>query len=390
MKHGELLMIDLPNILQLQLAPGVIDLAWGHPDMTLLPVHAIRQASDRALNKYAGAMLTYGIDRGVKPLRDAVQRWLAMHEGTAPNDNELMISAGNSHALALVGAMYAQPGDIVFVENPTYHLALRILRDMPIDIRPISCDEEGMIIDELAAQVAACHAANQRIAFIYMIPTCQNPTGVTLSAERREALKQLVESHALLVVEDDVYRELWYNTPPLPSLWQTIARGHVIRLGSFAKSLAPGLRIGYITASAPIIDRLSGCGLLDSGGGMAHYPGLMVAELMESGDYAAIVSGYRTAYARRRDALHHALLPLQQYGYQWQLPTGGYFLWMRLPQGTTATDALVKIRAVQVDALPGTLFSQLPLEYQAVRFAFSLFDEAQLTDAGQRIVRSLT
>lgn len=382
-------MIDLPNILQLQLATGVIDLAWGHPDMRLLPVEPIRRASDRALSKYAGAMLTYGIDRGVKPLRDAVQQWLATHEGIAPSDNELMISAGNSHALALVGAMYAQPGDVVFVENPTYHLALRILRDMPIQIRPIPCDEEGMLVDELVAQVAMCRTLNQRIAFIYMIPTCQNPTGVTLSADRRVALKQLVESQDLLVVEDDVYRELWYNAPPLLPLWQTIARGHVIRLGSFAKSLAPGLRIGYITASAPIIDRLSGCGLLDSGGGMAHYPGLMVAELIDSGDYAAIVASYRTAYAQRRDALHNALLPLQQQGYQWQLPTGGYFLWMRLPEGVGAVDALTKIRAEQVDALPGTLFTQLPLSYQAIRFAFSLFDEQHLADAGHRVSRSL-
>jgi len=383
-------MIDLPTILQLQLQPGVLDLAWGHPDMTLLPVDAVRRASDRALTKYAGAMLTYGIDRGVKPLRDAVQQWLSEHEGIAPQDNELMISAGNSHALALVGAMYAQPGDVVFVENPTYHLALRILRDMPIQLRPIPCDDQGMLIDELADQVASCRTQNQRIAFIYLIPTCQNPTGVTLSAERRTALKQLVESQGLLVVEDDVYRELWYNTPPLPPLWQSIARGHVIRLGSFAKSLAPGLRIGYITASAPIVDRLSGCGLLDSGGGMAHYPGLMVAELIACGDYAAIVAGYRRAYARRRDALHQALMPLHQHGYHWNLPTGGYFLWMKLPDGMQSSDALSKIRAQHVDALPGTLFSQLPLSYQAVRFAFSLFDEAQLTDAGQRVVRVLS
>lgn len=390
MKYGDSSMIDLPNILQLQLQPGVLDLAWGHPDMKLLPVELVRRASDNALNKYAGAMLTYGIDRGVKPLRDAVQQWLAIHEGTAPQDGELMISAGNSHALALVGAMYAQPGDVVFVENPTYHLALRILRDMPIQIRPIPCDEQGMLIDELATQVAVCRAQNQRIAFIYMIPTCQNPTGVTLSANRRLALKHLVETQGLLVVEDDVYRELWYNEPPMPPLWQTIARGHVVRLGSFAKSLAPGLRIGYITASASIIDRLSGCGLLDSGGGMAHYPGLLVAELIESGDYATVVSGYRAAYARRRDSLHQALMPLQQYGYQWHLPSGGYFLWMKLPLDIDATHVLVKIREQGVDALPGTLFSQLPLSYQAVRFAFSLFDEVQLTDAGQRVVRALT
>ncbi len=383
-------MIDLPNILQLQLQPGVIDLGWGHPDMQLLPVEAIRRASDRALSRYAGAMLTYGIDRGVMPLRHAVQEWLSTHEGVAPHDNEIMISAGNSHALALVGALYAQPGDVVFVENPTYHLALRILRDMPIQLRPVACDEQGLVVDDLAAQVAECRAQHQRIAFIYTIPTCQNPTGASLSQARRDALKTLVEVNDLLVVEDDVYRELYYADKPLPSLWQTFVRGSVIRLGSFAKSLAPGLRIGYITASASIIDRLSGCGLLDSGGGMAHYPGLMVAELIASGEYASIVADYRVRYAQRRDALHATLLPLQQHGYQWQLPSGGYFLWMKVPSDRTAADVLTHIRSTQVDALPSTLFSQLPLPYQAVRFAFSLFDEAHLTDAGQRIVRVLT
>lgn len=382
-------MIDLPNILQLQLPAGVIDLGWGHPDMTLLPVEEIRVATDRALSRYTGAMLTYGIDRGVIPLRNAVQQWIATHEGVAPADDEIMISAGNSHALALVGSLYAQPGDVVFVENPTYHLALRILRDMPIHIRPIPCDEQGLIVEELAAQVAACHTQGQRIAFIYTIPTCQNPTGVSMSVTRRRALKELVESAELLVVEDDVYRELWYDERPLSPLWQTIARGRVIRLGSFAKSLAPGLRIGYITASAPIINKLSGCGLLDSGGGMAHFPGLLVAELLESGAYATIVANYRARYAQRRDALHAALLPLLQHGYQWELPSGGYFLWMRLPPQIHATDVLTRIRTTQVDALPSTLFSQIPLSYDAVRFAFSLFDEETLRDAGQRIVRVL-
>jgi len=383
-------MIDYANILQLQLQPGVIDLAWGHPDMKVLPVDAIRQASDRALSRYAGAMLTYGIDRGVMPLRQAIQQWLLTQEGATPNDDELMISAGNSHSLALVGALYAQPGDVVFVENPTYHLALRILRDMPIDIRPIPCDREGIIVEELSAQVRACQSSNQRIAFIYTIPTCQNPTGVSMSLSRRIALKQLVESAHLLVVEDDVYRELWFNTPPLPSLWHSIARGHVIRLGSFAKSLAPGLRIGFIAASAPIINRLAGCGLLDSGGGMAHYPGLILAELIQSGEYASIVASYRAEYARRRDALHGALLPLQQHGYAWDEPSGGYFLWMRLPAHTNAADVLERIRATEVDALPGTLFSQLPLPYHAVRFAFSLFDANDLREAGRRVVGALT
>jgi DNA-binding transcriptional MocR family regulator len=381
--------MDLTRILQLQRAPGVLDLAWGHPDLDLLPVADVRQAMNTALDQALGVMLTYGIDRGIGPLRDAVAAHLGVIDGGAPADGELMISAGNSHALSHVAMLYAQPGSVIFVENPTYHLALRILRDLPITLHPIQSDADGLDVAELAEAVRAYQAKNQPIAFLYTIATFQNPTGTTLSAARRAALRALCGETGLLVVEDDVYRELWYDAPPLPSLWSTFPRGSVIRLGSFSKSLAPGLRIGYITAAAAQIDRLSGCGLLDSGGGMAHFPGFILAELFRTGTYQRIVETYRARYASRRDALVTALAPLRDHGYTWAQPSGGYFLWVRLPAAVTAQQALTAIRARRVDALPATLFSSKPLGYEAIRLAFSLYDEAALTQAGATIVAAL-
>ena len=382
--------MDVTRILQLQRVPGVIDLAWGHPDLDLLPVAYIRNATNLALDEAMGVMLTYGIDRGVGPLRDAIAGHIAATEGVAPSADEIMISAGNSQALSQVAMLYAAPGSVIFVENPTYHLALRILRDMPVVIHPIRCDEAGLDVDELVAAVAAYRANNTAIAFLYSIPTYQNPTGVTMSAERRVALRTVCADHGLMVVEDDVYRELWYDAPPLPSLWSTFPRGTVIRLGSFSKSLAPGLRIGYITADAAIIDRLAGCGLLDSGGGMAHFPAFILEALLRDGSYQRIVASYRERYGRRRDALVAALTPLRAHGYEWQTPAGGYFLWIRLPDGVTAATALTAIRAHKVDALPAALFSSKPLAYDAIRLAFSLYDEADLTRAGAAIVKALT
>lgn len=381
--------MDLSQILQLQLRPNIIDLGWGHPDLALLPHQIIQQATSSALQRWGGAMLTYGIDHGVAPLREQLCQWIGQSEGVTPDLSEIMLSAGNSQALAHICTMLTQPGDVIFVENPTYHLALRILRDAPVVIRGIPCDADGIRVDLLDVAYQSAIAAGERVAFLYTIPTFQNPTGVSLAPARRQALQELVLQRALTVVEDDVYRELWYDRPPLPSLWSQMPRGHVIRLGSFAKSLAPGLRLGYITADATTIRRLAGSGLFDSGGGIAHFQSLLVNEILANNQYADIVSSYRTMYRARAYALHHALLPLQQRGYQWRTPDGGYFLWMRLPEGASETTLLAMLESNGVSALPGQLFSQGPLGYAALRFSFSLYDAPTLTRAGEVIVRTL-
>jgi DNA-binding transcriptional MocR family regulator len=350
--------MDYSQILQLQLRPNIIDLGWGHPDMQLLPHAQIQSATNAALQRWGGVMLTYGIDHGVAPLRAQIADWIAQHEQVRPRLDEIMLSAGNSQASASICTMLTQPGDVILVENPSYHLALRILRDAPVVIRGIPCDHEGVDVDTLSAVLRECQQAGQRVAFFYTIPTFQNPTGTSLSPARRQQLAQVVANSGLRIVEDDVYRELWYEHVPAPSLWPACRSGSVIRLGSFAKSLAPGLRLGYISADAATIQRLAGSGLLDSGGGIAHFQSLIVSEIMSNGDFADIVSRYRQWYGSRCHALHTALLPLQAHGYQWYRPTGGYFLWMRLPDGSDEKVALARLEARGVSGLPCQLFSQ--------------------------------
>lgn len=381
--------MDYSQILQLQLRPNIIDLGWGHPDMQLLPHAQIQSATNAALQRWGGVMLTYGIDHGVAPLRAHIADWINQHERVRPQLSEIMLSAGNSQALAHICTMLTQPGDVILVENPSYHLALRILRDVPVVIRSIPCDHEGVDVDALSSVLVECQQAGQRVAFFYTIPVFQNPTSTSLSPVRRQQLAQVVADYHLRIVEDDVYRELWYEHAPAPSLWATLPRGAVIRLGSFAKSLAPGLRLGYITADAATIQRLAGSGLLDSGGGIAHFQSLIVSEIIANGDFGEIVSSYRQRYAARCHALHTALLPLQAHGFQWQRPTGGYFLWMRLPAGYDEQQSLARLEARGVSALPGQLFSQAGLGYAALRFSFSLYDEATLSHAGSLIVDTL-
>ncbi len=381
--------MDCSHILQLQLRPNIIDLGWGHPDMELLPHAQIQSATNVALQRWGGAMLTYGIDHGVAPLRLKIADWVAKYEHVRPQIDEIMLSAGNSQALAHICTMLTQPGDVILVENPSYHLALRILRDAPVIIRGIPCDHEGVDVDTLRAVLTEYQNTGQRVAFFYTIPTFQNPTGTSMSSARRHQLAQVVADCGLRIVEDDVYRELWYEQEPAPSLWASMPRGTVIRLGSFAKSLAPGLRLGFITADVTTIRRLAGSGLLDSGGGIAHFQSLIVSEIMESNEFASIVSVYRQRYGARGQALHTALLPLQSHGFQWYRPTGGYFLWMKLPTGSDEKQLLSRLESRGVSALPGQLFSQGSLGYAALRFSFSLYDEATLRNAGAIIVDTL-
>src|SRR5581483_337092 len=288
-------MLPLP-IIQLTRRPGIIDLGWGHPDAELLPAAEMREAANAALERWGADALGYGADRGAGPLIEWLCGRLAQIDARAPAYDEIVITGGVSHGLDQVCALYAQPGDIVLVESPTYHLAVRILRDHPLQLIPVPSDEHGLRLDALAAKLADLRGAGKRARMLYTIPTFHNPTGVCLPDDRRHALVELAIREGFLIVEDDVYRELAYDGPPPASLWSMAPAGTVVRLGSFAKSLAPGLRLGWLTASEALTRRTIGSGVIDSGGGLNHFTAMIVAQFGMSGAYAAQVERFKAAY----------------------------------------------------------------------------------------------
>src|SRR5262249_13034749 len=168
---------------------------------------------------------------------------------------------------------------------------------------------------------------------MYLVPTFNNPTGRSLAADRRRTLVELADSENFLIIEDDVYRELAYDGPAPASLWSLARPGAVARLGSFSKSLGPGLRLGWLTAGRELIDRLINGGLLDSGGGINHYTGLVVAALCASGDYDENLNNLRRSYCQRRDSLVAGLRQHLPADYQVRAPGGGFFVWVDLPSG---------------------------------------------------------
>jgi 2-aminoadipate transaminase len=377
-------MLDLPTI-QLIRRPGIIELGWGHPNAALLPVDGMRQAAAEALDRWGADALNYGADQGAGPLLAWLSDRIARTEGRAPAHDQIMITGGVSQALDQICTLCTQPGDIALVESPTYHLAIRILRDHPLELIAVPADEHGLRVDALAETLVKLRRAGRRARLLYCVPTFHNPTCTSLRAERRAALVELAANEQLLIVEDDVYRELSYDGPALPSLWSLAAPDTVVRLGSFAKSLAPGVRLGWLTAGPTIAGRLIGSGLLDSGGGVNHFTSLMVTAFCASGQYDQQIARLRAAYRARRDALLAGLATHLPPSCTWTKPGGGFFVWVRLPEGMDAAALLPHAESAGVAYLPGARFHTGGGGSNTLRLAFSLYDQDELVEATMRL-----
>jgi 2-aminoadipate transaminase len=376
----------MQRLTQYQATPGVLDLAWGHPDPTLLPVQELRDASHRAMERHGSDILEYGSTAGSPPLVDFICARLAKTDARAPRADEVVITSGASQGLDLVATLLLDPGDTVLLDVPTYHLAISILSDHPVRLEAVTSDADGIVIEELERTIARVRRDGGRPRLLYSIPTFHNPTGRNVSVERRKALVELAAEQELLVAEDDTYRELSYDGPPPPSLWALDRAGMVVRIGSFAKSVAPGLRLGYITSTAEIATRLATGGLLDSGGGMNHFAATVLSEYAANGDYARQVERFRTAYRGQRDRLLEGLAAHLPAAATWSRPDGGYFVWVALPTGVRA-DALLPLAAERgVAFLPGhRFFLDDGAAPDALRLAFSMYPADALEEASARL-----
>jgi DNA-binding transcriptional MocR family regulator len=269
----------------------------------------------------------------------------------------------------------ARPGDTVLVDSPTYHLALRVLADHGVRLVAAPLDE----IDARRLD---------RVAFVYLVPTFGNPTGTSLPPDRRRALVEVAARTGTPIVEDDTYRELSYAGPAPGSLW-SLDGDAVIRLGSFSKSVAPGLRLGWITAAAPFVRRLVDRGFVDSGGGVNHSVALTMAEFGTSGAYERHVEAVRDRYRRRRDALAGAVREHVP-GAEFTVPGGGWFLWVRLPSTVDTSALLDTAERAGVSYLPGARFYvDPPSTVDYLRLSFSMLGTPELVEGARRLGRAL-
>jgi DNA-binding transcriptional MocR family regulator len=368
--------------------PGIIEFTWGHPDLALFPAEDLARAATLALSRDDRAELCYGAVQGPGSLIRQLCAWLRQREGRAIPQERMFIAGGLSQGLDLLCTLYTRPGDAILVDSPTYHLALRVFRDHGLELIPVAGDADGLRPDALADALARLCREHRSARLLYLVPNFGNPTGATIPLARRQAIVALAQEASLTILEDDVYRHLWFDVPPPPPL-SDLAPDHVIRLGSFSKLLAPGLRVGWLHAPAEIVRRCADSGLLDSGGGVSHFAAHVVAAYMELGLFDAHVEMLRAAYRARRDLLCAALARHLPDGCQWQAPGGGFFVWVRLPEGMDAATLLPQAEAAGVSYVPGSRFCVCRSAdggcSSYIRLAFTLLSPEELEEGAKRL-----
>jgi len=375
-------MAEVP-IIQNNLPPGFIDLGLGNPNLDLLPLDLLRQSAETYFSKGDPRPLQYGVEQGDGFFRLALSDLLMKTYGAAVDPDLLFVTTGVSGTLNLLCSLFTRPGDVIFVEELTYFLALRIFEDHDLQIVPIPIDEDGLCVDALEEKLAESIPK-----FIYTIPTFQNPTGCTLPKDRREKLVQLANCFNFLVIADEVYHFLPYSQiPPLPLAIYTTEVEQIISLNSFTKILAPGLRLGWLHAHESVIKRIAGCGLLDSGGGLNPFLSALVRGSIESGGLQENISHLRAIYTHRLKVLDGAIrqyLPQAEY----TLPNGGFFIWMRLP-GIDVTKLRLKARDFEVDFRQGSLFSIYGKFSDYARLCLSYYEPDDLVEGVKRLQKAL-
>jgi 2-aminoadipate transaminase len=291
----------------------------------------------------------------------------------------VLITSGSQQGLDLVGKVLLDPGSAVAVESPTYLGALQAFAPYEPEFVALEGDDEGPLPASLAARRGA--------RFAYLLPNFQNPTGRCLGAGRREALAEAAQAAGLPVVEDNPYGELWYDAPPPPPLAARLGE-QAVCLGSFSKVLAPGLRLGYVLAPPALFGKL----LQAKQAADLHTPSFnqrIVHAVLASGMLPAHVAATRARYREHRDAMAAALAAHMPAGVRWQVPSGGMFFWLSLPEGLDAAALLPRAVDAGVAYVPGDSFFAHGGHANTLRLSFVTVPPAQIADGVAALARVL-
>jgi 2-aminoadipate transaminase len=352
---------------QIQVPDGFIDLGRGDPGLDLLPLDLLQQGAAERLSQNDTAFLQYGTEQGDEYFRTAFANFLSQKYAFPVDLRTLFVTSGISSGLDLICTLLTKPGDVIFVEEPSYFLALKIFADHGLQVVSIRTDESGLVVDSLADALKTSTPK-----FVYVIPTFQNPGGRTLTQERREQLVALAQKHNFLILADEVYQFLNYTQTPPNSFAAFIDSGQVISLGSFSKILAPGLRLGWLQTHESVMKRIATAGMLDSGGGMNPFTSAVVRSVIESGGLEKNIVALNQIYAKRVRAMDEAL---RKYFPQAEFspPHGGYFFWVKLTD-MDVQELRKKAQAYEVGLRQGALFSSQNGLKDYMRLSISYYD----------------
>ena len=353
------------EILKVTEKPGIISFAGGLPSPQTFPIDAMREASERVLRDDGKAALQYAASEGYAPLREWVAHDL-LKQGMKVSPDQVLITTGSQQGLDLVAKILIDAGSRILVETPTYLGALQAFTPMAPVAVSVNSDDHGVDAADLRAKVGT---GADKARFVYLLPNFQNPTGRTMTEERRAAVAQVAVESGLPIIEDNPYGDLWFDTPPAPSLSSRHPEGSVY-LGSFSKILAPGLRLGYLVAPPALYPKL----LQAKQAADLHTPSFnqrVVAEVLKDGFIERHVPTIRALYKQQCEAMLAALdREMAGLGLSWNRPVGGMFLWVQLPKGLKAIPLLAKAVEKGVAFVPGSAFYAGDANESTLRLSF--------------------
>ncbi|MFZ1400196.1 MAG: PLP-dependent aminotransferase family protein [Candidatus Promineifilaceae bacterium] len=387
------------ELLKLTQRPDIISFAGGLPAPEMFPVDAFEAASSRVLRQHGSEALQYSTTEGYLPLRELIVEKMGRYGIEASVDN-VLITSGSQQALDLIGKLLINPGDLILTERPSYLGALQAWRAYQAEFSTVPIDDDGLRVDLL--EEALCGGPK----FMYVLPNFQNPGGVTLSYERRLALIDIADRYGVPIIEDDPYGELRFEGEHIPPLVVLDAdklngrqythnqephcyfKGNVIYMSTFSKTLAPGLRLGWIVAPKSVVQH---CIMTKQGMDLhtSSFVQMVAYEVAKDGFLTEHVRKIRDVYRERRDVMLEAMSEHFPPGVSWTRPQGGLFLWVTLPEGVDSTAVLETAIANKVAFVPGETFYPNSDSHNSFRLNFSNARPEEIEEGIARLGRVL-
>jgi len=371
------------ELLKITDRPEIISFAGGLPAAELFPIREFREACEYVLTTQGGKALQYGATEGYTPLRNFLCEKMQKYHVPAEEEN-ILITNGSQQALDLVGRIFLEKDDVVVTERPTYLGALQAWRAYRPRFATVPIDDDGMCVDMLE-DVLKAHQGN--VKFIYALPNFHNPAGTTIPLERRKELVRLAAKYGVPIIEDDPYGELRFEGKDVLPI-ETLHKENVLYLSTFSKTLAPGIRIGWVTAPSKVISKL-----VQAKQGADLHTGTFVQmvtyDICQRGLLRGHVRKVREAYRERRDAMLEAMEEFFPEGVSWTRPQGGLFLWVRLPEYVDTTEFMETALEEKVAYVPGSAFFPDGDGRNTMRLNFSYCRPEVIREGIQRLGRAL-
>ena len=375
---------DIREILKITQRAEVISFAGGLPAPELFPVEEMKQISRLLMEESGRVALQYSTTEGYEPLRQKIAARIGRKFQTQASAEEVMITSGSQQALDFTGKLFLDAGDVVLCESPTYLAAISAFRAYQPEFIDVPTDDDGMIIEELERILAT----TGNVKLVYVIPDFQNPTGRTWSRERRRRFIETVSRYGVAVLEDNPYGELRFEGEILPSIKSMDREGLVIGTGTFSKTFCPGMRIGWLVAAPPVIEKYV---LIKQGADLCtSLRNQMEIDLfMELFDFEGNLVRLTELYRQRRNSMVAALEAMMPEGVSFTRPQGGLFLWVTLPERIKAIELLKRCLEQNVAFVPGDSFFPNGGVENTLRLNYSNMPEDRIREGVARLAAAI-